>query len=241
MLGVMTAMPEEAEAIVAEAAGRAERIEHGRRTYYVGDLWGERTVVVVSRVGKVAAATTVTELLVRFNVRGLVFTGVAGALDHTLHPGDIVVADRLVQHDIDASPMFPPRVVPLLGIESFPTDAGWTDRLHTAADAYAASQDSPQTVRRGAIVSGDRFVKSLAEVESIRAGVPDALCVEMEGAAVAQVAYEYGVPLAVARIISDHADEAAPEVFLRSLAERAADASHGILERLLAPNGVPAR
>jgi adenosylhomocysteine nucleosidase len=235
MLGVMTAMPEEAEALIHEAQGSTERIEHGRRVFHIGTLWGREAAIVVSRCGKVAAATTATELIVRYSVEKLLFTGVAGALDHALSPGDIVIADTLVQHDIDASPMWPPRTVPLIDRETFDTDPDLTHDLTAAAERYTQAHRPAARVHRGAIVSGDQFIKSKAQVETIRAAVPNALCVEMEGAAAAQVAYEYGVPLAVARVISDHADEHAPGVFLKNLAALAADSSLGIVRSLLAP------
>ncbi len=235
MLGIMTAMPQEAEALIHEAQGSTDRVEHGRRVFHIGMLWGREAAVVVSRCGKVAAATTAAELIVRYNVEKLLFTGVAGALDHTLNPGDIVVADALVQHDIDASPMWPPRTVPLIDRETFDTDPDLTQQVARAAQAYTSGHRPSARVHRGTIVSGDQFIRSRAQVETIRAAVPNALCVEMEGAAAAQVAYEYGVPLAVARVISDHADEDAPGVFLKNLAGLAAESSLGIVRALLAP------
>lgn len=235
MLGIMTAMPQEAEALIREAQGSTDRVEHGRRVFHIGMLWGREAAIVVSRCGKVAAATTAAELIVRYNVERLLFTGVAGALDPALNPGDIVVADTLVQHDIDASPMWPPRTVPLIDRESFDTDPDLTGRVAGAAERYTQEHRQGARVHRGTIVSGDQFIRSRGQVEAIRAAIPNALCVEMEGAAAAQVAYEYSVPLAVARVISDHADEDAPGVFLKNLAGLAADSSLGIVRALLAP------
>ncbi|MEM1185033.1 MAG: 5'-methylthioadenosine/adenosylhomocysteine nucleosidase [Planctomycetota bacterium] len=238
MLGLMTAMPEEAEALLGAVLVEGERIEHGRRIFHVGTLFGQDAVLVVSRCGKVAAATTATELVVRFGIDTLMFTGVAGALTSDLAPGDIVIADRLVQHDIDASPMWPPMVVPLLDIGVFETDGALTQRVCEAAERFAG--EGGASVHVGPILSGDRFVKSSADVRGLLEAVPGALCVEMEGAAAAQVAYEYGVKLAVARVISDHADEAAPETFAESLGSIAAASALGIVRELMEAGPVSA-
>jgi len=232
----MTAMPEEAEALLDAVLVGDDVVEHGRRAFHVGTLFGRPAVVVVSRVGKVAAAATATELVVRFGIDTLLFTGVAGALTRDLSPGDVVVADRLVQHDIDASPIWPARVVPLLDIESFPVDADLSDRVFDAARAAG----NGRRVARGTILSGDQFIRRSADVASLRAAVPDALCVEMEGAAAAQVAYEYGVRIAVARVISDHADEDAAETYTRSLGSIAAESTLGVVRNLMEAGPLPA-
>ncbi|MEM7754667.1 MAG: 5'-methylthioadenosine/adenosylhomocysteine nucleosidase [Planctomycetota bacterium] len=231
MLGVMTAMPEEAQALLEAVMVEGECVEHGRRQFHVGTLFGQPAVLVVSRVGKVAAAATTTELIVRFGVDRLLFTGVAGALTHELNRGDVVIASELIQHDIDASPMWPARVVPLLDVGVFKTDVDLSSRVVIAAERFAAG--STRTVARGPILSGDQFIKTAAEVSALRAAVPGALCVEMEGAAAAQVAHEYGVKLAVARVISDHADEDAPATFTESLGSIAAASTLGIVRELM--------
>ena len=83
-----------------------------------------------------------------------------------------------------------------------------------------ARQALPQArVHEGLIVSGDRFVSTQAESDALRSALPDALAVEMEGAAVAQVCADFGVPLAVVRTISDRADDHAALDFNRFVAE----------------------
>ena len=121
-VGLITAMPEEAAALLADLSGPIKTVEHGRRTFHTGTLADAPVVLVVSRVGKVAAATTATELILRFNVGSLLLTGVAGGLGPDTHIGDIVIADRLIQHDMDASPIWPKRTIPLLDIETFHAD-----------------------------------------------------------------------------------------------------------------------
>jgi adenosylhomocysteine nucleosidase len=94
-------------------------------------------------------------------------------------------------------------------------------------------------VHRGLIVSGDQFVASTAAVGALRDALPDALAVEMEGAAIAQVCYEYGVPCAVVRTISDTADDHAPVSFMSFLTEIAGAYSNAILTRFLDAHHAP--
>lgn len=232
MIGIMTAMPDEAGALLDHFGHMAERSEHGRRVYTVGELWGRRVVVVVSRCGKVAAATTATELIVRFGVDALICTGLAGGLGRGVAIGDVVVADRLVQHDLDARPLWPRHVVPLLETGEFETDPGLTASLVEAARRYENDGRSGR-VHCGLIASGDQFVHGPVMGDAVRGVLPEALCVEMEGAAVAQVCHEYGVRCGVFRAISDRADGDAPADFGDSLGAFAASHTCGILSHML--------
>jgi adenosylhomocysteine nucleosidase len=103
-IGIMSAMTEEVSSLEREIAAGEKVTEIGRRQYYEGQLWGVPSVLAFSRWGKVAAATTATSLISRFDVKALIFTGVAGAIDPEVHVGDIVVATRLDQDDMDARP-----------------------------------------------------------------------------------------------------------------------------------------
>src|SRR6266404_8023002 len=122
MLAIVSAMPEEIAGVL-QALADVRIQEFGRRQFHTGSLHGTEVVVVFSRWGKVAAAATVTQLLSSYPVTGLVFGGVAGGVRPDLAIGDIVVATDLVQHDMDASPLFPRYEVPLLGKARFATDA----------------------------------------------------------------------------------------------------------------------
>lgn len=255
-IGIMSAMPEEACLLAAALAGATTRT-HGGRAYITGELEcggagaegsGARVVVVFSRMGKVAAAATAQHLIDVHGVGSIVFTGVAGSLSRDLRIGDVVVADELWQHDMDASPLFPALEVPLLGVSSFRADAGIARRLRAGAEAFvredlAARMDAgtrlelgvhePRVVV-GGIASGDRFVSTGAERNSIVKRIPRAMCVEMEGAAVAQVCHEQGVPLGVVRVMSDGADEGAAVDFGRFVREAASHYGLGIMRRFIA-------
>ena len=228
---VLVAMPEEGAALV-EAMSVSNRVEHGRRTFLFGDLWGTLAAVVVARCGKVAAATTVTELIVRFGVGRVICTGVAGGVGDRVAIGDVVVADALVQHDLDPRPLWPRHIVPLLDTGTFETEPDLSARIADAARAHADLDGAGGDVHRGLIASGDQFIHGPAMADAIQDALPDVLAVEMEGAAVAQVCHEYGVPFAVFRTISDRADGDAAADFGESLGSFAASHTRGILSRV---------
>src|ERR1700761_8445415 len=114
IIGIMGAMPEEIESVGHLLEGK-RAVTMGRRTYTEGTLNGVRVVLVFSRWGKVAAATTVSTLILEFKITELIFTGVAGAIDPRLKIGDIVLGQRLIQHDMDARPFMAQFEIPLLG------------------------------------------------------------------------------------------------------------------------------
>ena len=227
-LAIVSAMHEELAAVLALMPDERRQRAAGRE-FWLGHLHGVEVVAVLSRIGKVAAATTATVLIERFGVRRIVFTGVAGGLAPGVAVGDIVVADSFLQHDLDASPIFPRYEVPLTGLSRFATDASLSDTL-----AAAARLALPGTrLHRGLVASGDRFVSTSAESRALQAALPDALAVEMEGAAFAQVCHDYGVPFAAVRTISDRADDAAHGDFARFIEEVASRHSGAIVAALL--------
>ena len=234
-IAIVGAMHEEIAAIAPCLAGvRLDR--RGGREFHLARLDGRDVVLVRSGIGKVAAATTAALLLDAFDVQALLFTGVAGGLGHGVRVGDIVVARGLLQHDMDASPLFPRWEVPLTGRARFDADPGWTMRLAGASRAVAAActHAAAAAVHEGLVLSGDRFVATRAESDTLRQLLPDALAVEMEGAALAQVCHDFGRPFAVVRTISDRADDAAHGDFQRFVTDVAAPYSRDIVRAVLA-------
>ena len=227
-LAVVSAMHEELAAVLALMPDERKQVAGGREFWH-GHLHGHEVIAVLSRIGKVAAATTATALIERFQVRQIVFTGVAGGLGPGVNVGDVVVADSFLQHDLDASPIFPKYEVPLYGASRFVADAALTQRL-----AQAAARALPGVpVHRGLVISGDRFVSTTAEARALQAALPDALAVEMEGAAIAQVCRDYGVPFAAVRTVSDRADDAAHGDFTTLVQEVASAHSAAIVDAFL--------
>jgi adenosylhomocysteine nucleosidase len=243
-LGIISALAEEQQGLV-EAMQGPYKLVHGQRAYWVGQLWEIDAVCVLSRIGKVAAAMTATTLVEKFGVTHILFTGVAGAGDKTIQVGDIVVAESLVQHDMDASPLFPRFEVPLTGLSHFQADHQLGTRLLDAAQAFldddfmeaidplekAAFGLTRPRIHRGLIASGDQFVNKRAHINALNAALPGLVAVEMEGAAVAQVCYELNLPCAVIRTISDNANENAATDFLRFVKSVAAQYAYYIVRR----------
>lgn len=225
---IVSAMHEELAAVLALMPDERRQLAGGRE-FWRGHLHGHDVVAVLSRIGKVAAATTATALIERFGVREIIFTGVAGGLGPGVNVGDVVVADSFLQHDLDASPIFPKYEVPLYGTSRFAADAALTQQLSQAA--ALALPGVP--VHRGLVISGDRFVSTTAEARALQAALPDALAVEMEGAAIAQVCHDYGVPFAAVRTVSDRADDAAHGDFMKFVQEVASRHSAAIVEAFL--------
>jgi adenosylhomocysteine nucleosidase len=232
----MSAMTEELALLVAELK-HPQAHRQGMREYTRGRLWDMPAVLAFSRWGKVAAATTATHLITHHRVDALIFTGVAGGIAAGLRQGDVVIGTDLYQHDMDARPVFARHEIPLLGQTAIATDLGLRAGLEAAAARFLASYtpppaksaEPPPQLRTGAIASGDQFFASQARVDELRARLPDVLCVEMEGAAVAQVCHEYGVPFGLVRTISDSANEAAAETFPEFVNHTARVYSHGIV------------
>jgi adenosylhomocysteine nucleosidase len=226
---IVAAMHEELSAVLELMPDESRQLAAGRE-FWVGHLHGREVVVVLSRIGKVAAATTAAVLIERFGVGEIVFTGVAGGLAPGVEVGHVVVADAFLQYDLDASPIFPKYEVPLYGTDRFATDAALSERLGAAARRALPGV----TLHRGLVVSGDRFVATTAESRALQAELPDALAVEMEGAAIAQVCQDCGVPFAAVRTISDRADDAAHGDFTTFVREVASRHSAAIVQALLA-------
>ena len=124
-LAIVSALHEELHALlpVTQISGRQRR---AGRDFHFGRLDGHEVVLVLSGIGKVAAAATAAVLLDGFEVDALLFTGVAGGLGAGVAVGDMVVASELLQHDLDASPLFPRYEVPLTGRSRFGADAAWS-------------------------------------------------------------------------------------------------------------------
>jgi adenosylhomocysteine nucleosidase len=199
------------------------------RAFHCGLLDGRPVVLALSGVGKVAAAATAALLLDRCDVQALLFTGVAGGLHAEVQVGDVVIARELLQHDMDASPLFPRYEIPYTGVSRFATDAAWCERL---ARAVAGLPARPR-LHQGLVISGDRFIASAADNHTLRTLLPDALAVEMEGAAVAQVCADFARPCAVLRTVSDRADDSAHVDFVRFVEDVAAPVARDIVRAAL--------
>ena len=244
-LGIVSALREEQAGLIAQMRD-AKTVTRGMRDYTCGNLWGIPCVCVLSRLGKVASAATAATLIERFDVSLIIFTGVAGSADAAVRVGDIVIAENLVQHDMDTRPLFPRFEIPLTGLSKFASDVKLSALLASSASEFLDQDlsteisseqrevfrlENPQ-VHRGLIASGDEFIHSAARIRELKQHFPDLLAVEMEGAAVAQVCFEFGIPFSVIRTISDGADEHSAVDFLAFIQQVAAVYAFHVTRRL---------
>jgi len=240
---ILSALPEEQAGLLAQLES-ARRHTVASRDFWLGQLQGKPVVLALSRIGKVSASLTASVLIGHLGVRRIVFTGVAGGLAPGVRVGDVVVAQDFIQHDLDASPLFPRYEVPLYGRARFACEPALTSLLSTAARQAlgpdsTASMELPAGARvhSGLIASGDRFVSSAEESRTLQSALRsaghEALAVEMEGAAVAQVCADYGVPFAAMRTISDRADDTAHIDFPRFVNKVASRYALAIIKQLM--------
>lgn len=243
LLGIMGAMPEEMDKIIS-AITEKEIVERGSRVYYRGKLYGQDVVAVFSRWGKVAAAITTTNMILDFNVDRILFTGVAGAISPELNVGDVVIGQRLYQHDMDARPLMRRFEIPLTGKTSYETPEQNVNIISQAVHNFLKnSKEFRKTLAEqgisnpkmvvGDIASGDLFISSSEMKSALSKNLPSVVCAEMEGAAVAQVCDDYGVPLVVVRVISDSADEEAHISATGFVNQHASDYSLAILKEYI--------
>jgi adenosylhomocysteine nucleosidase len=169
-----------------------------------GVLEATPVVLVITGVGKVAASLASQFICDVFMPSCFVTVGLAGATGDE-QPGGLTVASGAAQHDMDARPLTDARgTIPSLGITVIPADPVWSEKLRRAA---ASVVDDPQSVKSGVVLTGDQIVASRELRDRILSDFPDGACLDMETAAVAQVARQNDVPWAGLRMTSDAADE----------------------------------
>ena len=221
-------------------------VKIANREFVVGKIGNVRCVVAFSKWGKVAATITATLLIQEFGVTNLFFIGTAGALADGLKVGDIVISKRLVQHDLDARPMLSRFELPLLNRVYISSDPDLTELagkavsnlLQNGVENMVGEEAVKEfglapTLHFGDIASGDQFINSVEKRNEILSLLPDVQCVEMEGAAVAQVCLEFGTPFTVIRTISDTADHNARVDFGRFIVEVANAYSRAIVLEIM--------
>ncbi len=240
-IGIISAMREEMQTLL-ENLQESKTSTKGMRTYYSGKLFNTDVVLVFSRWGKVASSTTATQLINDYDIDEIIFTGVAGAVSKDLNIGDIVIGKHLYQHDVDASPLFNKFEIPLLHKVFFETSITRREQLLQATQVFLNSYTDLIDQKKASsfsithpkvmvsdIASGDQFVSDTNAVSKLTTELPTVSCVEMEGASVAQVCYEYTIPFSIIRIISDKANDNAHIDFPKFAKEIA---SHYALEIL---------
>ena len=204
MIGIIGAMDEEV-AILKESMEVQDTMERAGMTFVKGIMSGKEVVVVRSGIGKVNMGICAQILIDCFGVDTLINTGVAGSLDADINIGDIVISTDAVQHDMDVSMLGDPvGQIPRMDTLSFPADKELVKK------AVAANEKANPDIHTftGRVASGDQFISD-KEVKERIVSLFHPMCVEMEGAGIAQAAYLNKVSYVIIRAISDKADNSA--------------------------------
>ena len=202
-LGIIGAMEQEIETLLEHMENKICSHRAGS-VFYEGKLSGLDVVVVQSGIGKVNAALCTQILCDCFAVTHIVNTGIAGSLCAELDIGDLVISQDAMYHDFDCCAFgYPVGKVPGTDVVAFPADDTMIGMAYGAAESV-----NPGHTKVGRVASGDQFVASPERKDMIIRDT-QALCTEMEGAAIAQTAYRNGIPFVILRAISDKADNSA--------------------------------
>lgn len=201
MIGIIGAMDVEIDEIKSRMENKTIKTVSGR-AFISGQLNGRDVVVAQCGIGKVNAALCAEAMILTYNPALVINVGVGGSLNAALKYGDIAIADKLVQHDVDTSALGDP-----VGLVSTVNKVYFECDAHTI-ECIKAVVDEMDGVRGmiGSIASGDQFISGAAVKEGI-VGHFGAICCEMEGGAIAQVCCVNDVKCAVIRSISDNADD----------------------------------
>ncbi|ASE36212.1 5'-methylthioadenosine/S-adenosylhomocysteine nucleosidase [Staphylococcus pettenkoferi] len=225
MIGIIGAMEEEV-AILKDQLTQLDEIHIAHVKFYRGQLNGHEVVLTQSGIGKVNVAISTTLLIHEFKPDVIINTGSAGALDGELNVGNVVVSESVAYHDADA--------------QAFGYDLGQIPQMPAqyAADVKLleltteAIEAQSLTAQKGLIVSGDSFIGTNTQRETIRVAFPEALAVEMEATAIAQTCYQFNVPFIITRAISDLANGEA-ELSFEAFLKKAAQSSSQVVENLV--------
>lgn len=199
-IGIIGAMAEEIR-LLQEVMSEQKAWSEAGVTFISGKIKEQEVVLVQSGIGKVLAAITTTLLISHYQVDAVINTGSAGGIGPGLQIGDVVLSDKLAYFDADVT-AFGYEMGQMAGMPLYyQADPTLIAKAEKAAKAHGLQ------TRTGLIVSGDTFVDNQAKIAMIKSYFPDVLANEMEGAAIAHVAHQYGVPFVVIRAMSDVGDE----------------------------------
>lgn len=202
MIGIIGAMDIEVESIKALLCDTVTQTVSGV-DFLQGKFDGKDVVVAKCGVGKVFSALCTEAMILKYNPEIIINVGVAGCLTPVLKIGDVVIADNVVQHDMDTSPLGDPiGMLSDINIVHIPTDERITALLEDSVKSAGFDY------RIGTVASGDQFVADSEKKEFIKSNFGAVSC-EMEGGSIGHVCYVNKVPFAVLRAMSDGADDGA--------------------------------
>ena len=228
-IGIIAAMPEELIHLT-QNLDKPQEVQVMGNTYYTGTIGKTEVVLVQSGIGKVMSAMSVAVLVDHFQVEAIINTGSAGALAEGIAVGDVVIADKLVYHDVDVT-AFGYAYGQMAGQPLyFNSDKEFITRIQTNLSQLE------QTWHLGLIATGDSFIAGDDKIASIKSHFPDVLAVEMEGAAIAQAAQALDLPFLVIRAMSDNANHEASISFDEFIIEAGRRSAQVLLAFLKALN-----
>ncbi|SHE76531.1 5'-methylthioadenosine/adenosylhomocysteine nucleosidase [Clostridium fallax] len=202
-LGIIGAMSEELEILLKDMNLKNKKTK-ANMTFHEGTLWGKDVVAVVCGIGKVNAAICTQILISEYKVDTVINVGVAGGIGKDIYPGDVVIADSLVQYDMDTTAFGDPHgQIPRLDTFDFKCNE---KLVNLAKEACKESSNIKSFV--GRIVTGDQFVANLEKIQWLSKEFNGLAC-EMEGGSIAHVCYLNNIPFVVIRSISDNANNGA--------------------------------
>lgn len=228
MIGIIGAMAAEVDGL-KEIMTELEIKTISTVDFYKGKINDTEVVVAQAGVGKVNAALTAQTMILEYKTDILVNTGIAGAIDNTLKIGDIVVADRVCEHDMDTSAVGDP-VGFISGLDMIYIDSD----KETSGLIKKSAEELGYNACYGTVASGDVFVSDDAQRRRIKE-IFNASAAEMEGAAVGHVCIMNNVPFAVLRVISDSANDESKmdyPVFKKFATERSIEIIKLVLEKI---------
>lgn len=193
VVGVLTAMSVEYNQL-ANMLTESEMMNYGEDSYRIGKIGSIQIILIQCGIGKVNAAMCSTLLIDRFHPDLVISTGVAGGIDSCLDVMDVVVSNQTVYHDMWCGPG-----------EVWGAVQGLAERFDSDKEVVevALSLKTDVQIRKGLICTGDIFVTKSEDKDRIKSLFPEALAVDMESCAIAQVCYLRRVPFVSFRIISD--------------------------------------
>ncbi len=218
-------MPEEV-GFLTENLTSVKISKFGDLEIYSGELLinqGKKVYVSIawSGWGKVSAARATTRLLGmtyrNLPIEIIFFTGVAGAVDKKLKQWDIVISDALIQHDMNASPLFEKYVIPAINEKRILANKNILEKVFYSLEKKLIQDKGFGSLYKGLIATGDMFISDSRKIKELSEEIDGLLAVEMEGGAFAQVAKQENFDWIVIRVISDGADECAHDEFSQFL------------------------
>ncbi|MCL1936292.1 MAG: 5'-methylthioadenosine/adenosylhomocysteine nucleosidase [Defluviitaleaceae bacterium] len=228
MIGIIGAMQEEIELLKSKIINIKETKIY-ENIYYSGIMNRKEIVITKCGIGKVNAAFVTQTLITNFNISAIINIGLSGSVSEELNIGDIVISNRLVYHDVDVTAFgYNLGQIPSFENTFFEAD----DEL-----INSAKKNEKEDVHIGIIATGDQFINNLEKRREIKEKF-NALCVEMEGAAIAHICFLNKVPFVVIRSISDKASGEADSQFEKNL-KFATEKLAKILEKIIGDyNGI---